>query len=362
MEQEQKKQVMCPGCGATLLVNNTTGTSKRIVSCPNCQASIVVSFAGEMPTPPSSHIPPPPSAQQVQASVATPASAPVSPPTLESEFPVEPEQQKQKGGRGKAWLIGLLSGFVVVLAGLLVWFLLNKDKPKYVDDDESLWVESDEIMTDDQTSAIPMSDDRDWEMSASIAPEVSASVKPEASASVAPEASDLYQGERQENNRLYYGCVSDPDGYTNIRREASLTSPITKRYNTGEYLYYIPMSNGWSKVYSANSTSTFIGYMHTSRIVRVNKVVNTDMHRFIESKISVLKSRKLTENDIRNYDSETMRLLRNSLFATHNYIFKSKDLDAFFREYSWYSPLYKDVSSTFSQIELYNIGFLKEHE
>lgn len=92
----------------------------------------------------------------------------------------------------------------------------------------------------------------------------------EASWSIAPEASDLYQGERQENNRLYYGCVSDPDGYTNIRREASLSSPITRRYNTGEYLYYIPMSNGWSKVYSANRSSTFIGYMHTSRIIRVN--------------------------------------------------------------------------------------------
>lgn len=275
MEQEQKKQVMCPGCGATLLVNNTTGTSKRIVSCPNCQMPIVVNFGVAIPTPP----PPPPSAQQVSASVATPASASVSSPALEEDFPVEQEQQRQRSGRGKAWSIGLLSGFVVVLAGLLVWFLLNKDKPKYVDDDESLWVESDEIMTDAQTSASPKSDDRDWEMSASIAPEVSASVKPEVSASVAPEA-----------------------------------------------------------------------------------VVNTDMHRFIESKISVLKSRKLTENDIRNYDSETMRLLRNSLFATHNYIFKSEDLTAFFSEYSWYSPLYKDVSSTFSQIELYNIGFLKEHE
>ena len=349
MEQEQKKQVMCPGCGATLLVNNTTGTSERIVCCPNCQTPIVVNFGVAIPTPPPSHIlppPPPPSAQQVSASVATPASAPVSSPALEEDFPVEQEQQRQRSGRGKAWLIGLLSGFVVVLAGLLVWFLLNKDKPKYVDDDESLWVESDEIMTDAQTSASPKSDDRNWEMSASVV----------------PEASDLSQDVQQGNSGLYYGRVSDPNGYTNIRREASINSPITRRYNSGEYLYYIPMSNGWSKVYSANRSSTFIGYMHTSRIVRVNQNVGADMHRFIESQISVLKSRKLTESDIRNYDSATMRLLRNSLFATHNYIFKSEDLAEFFSEYPWYSPLYKDVSSTFNQTELYNIGFLKEHE
>ena len=184
----------------------------------------------------------------------------------------------------------------------------------------------------------------------------------EASWSIVPEASDLSQDVQQGNSGLYYGRVSDPDGYTNIRREASINSPITRRYNSGEYLYYIPMSNGWSKVYSANRSSTFIGYMHTSRIVRVNQNVGADMHRFIESQISVLKSRKLTESDIRNYDSATMRLLRNSLFATHNYIFKSEDLAEFFSEYPWYSPLYKDVSSTFNQTELYNIGFLKEHE
>ncbi len=68
----------------------------------------------------------------------------------------------------------------------------------------------------------------------------------------------------------YYGRVSDPDGYTNIRRGASTSSPIVRRYNSGEYLYYTPLGNGWSKVYSGAKSNTFMGYMHTSRIVRVN--------------------------------------------------------------------------------------------
>ncbi len=68
----------------------------------------------------------------------------------------------------------------------------------------------------------------------------------------------------------YYGRVSDPDGYTNIRRGPSTSYPIVRRYNSGEYLYYTPQGNGWSKVYSGAKSGTYMGYMSTSRIVRVN--------------------------------------------------------------------------------------------
>lgn len=68
----------------------------------------------------------------------------------------------------------------------------------------------------------------------------------------------------------YYGRVSDPDGYTNIRRGPSTSSPIVRRYNSGEYLYYTPQNGGWSKVYSGARSSTYMGYMSTSRIKRVN--------------------------------------------------------------------------------------------
>lgn len=68
----------------------------------------------------------------------------------------------------------------------------------------------------------------------------------------------------------YYGRVSDPDGYTNIRTGPSTSYPITRTYQSGHYLYYTPQSNGWSKVYSGERSSTFMGYMYSNRIVRVN--------------------------------------------------------------------------------------------
>ena len=68
----------------------------------------------------------------------------------------------------------------------------------------------------------------------------------------------------------FYGQVSDPDGYTNIRRGPGTNYPIVRQYNSGDYLYYTPQNNGWSLVYSGVKANTFMGYMHTSRIVRVN--------------------------------------------------------------------------------------------
>ena len=74
----------------------------------------------------------------------------------------------------------------------------------------------------------------------------------------------------------YYGRVQDSDGYTNIRRGPSTSSAIVRQYQSGDYLYYTPQRNGWSKVYSGNKASTFMGYMHTSRIVRVNPSRNNN--------------------------------------------------------------------------------------
>jgi uncharacterized protein YgiM (DUF1202 family) len=80
----------------------------------------------------------------------------------------------------------------------------------------------------------------------------------------------------------YLGYVSDPDGFTYIRAAASTKAEIVRDYASGEYLYYTPMKNGWSKVYSDGSRSSFMGYMHTSRIVRV-EAQNEDIENAYES-------------------------------------------------------------------------------
>lgn len=80
----------------------------------------------------------------------------------------------------------------------------------------------------------------------------------------------------------YYGYVSDPDGFAYIRASASTKAEIVGDFTSGEYLYYTPLKNGWSKVYSDASSDSFLGYMHSSRIVRV-EAQNEDVENAYES-------------------------------------------------------------------------------
>lgn len=77
---------------------------------------------------------------------------------------------------------------------------------------------------------------------------------------------------------------------------------------------------------------------------------------------SILSTRKLTYNDIKSLDKSQLRILRNEIYARHGYIFKSADLKAYFSKYSWYKPLYSDVTSRMSGIEKYNAAFIKKYE
>lgn len=86
----------------------------------------------------------------------------------------------------------------------------------------------------------------------------------------APKQQQQTQPKAPTGKPQYYGQVSDPDGYTNIRRGPGTNYPIVRRYNSGDYLYYTPQGNGWSLVYSGDKASTYMGYMHTSRIIKIN--------------------------------------------------------------------------------------------
>ena len=70
----------------------------------------------------------------------------------------------------------------------------------------------------------------------------------------------------------------------------------------------------------------------------------------------------LTEDDLVGLSKRELRLMRNEIFARHGYIFKSEDLQDYFKKKSWYIPQYDDVSDKLSSIEKQNIEFIKKHE
>lgn len=80
---------------------------------------------------------------------------------------------------------------------------------------------------------------------------------------------------------------------------------------------------------------------------------------------NVLSERKLKEYDLDGKTKKELEIMRNSIFARHGYRFKRKDLLNYFSQFSWYYPSTSDMSvtsSSMSEIEKYNVNFIKEHE
>ena len=78
-----------------------------------------------------------------------------------------------------------------------------------------------------------------------------------------------------------------------------------------------------------------------------------------------LYERQLQESDIEGLSSNELELMRNMIYARHGYIFQRMDLLDYFKQYSWYYPKYSvvnDVYEMMSDIERYNVDFIKKHE
>ncbi len=70
----------------------------------------------------------------------------------------------------------------------------------------------------------------------------------------------------------------------------------------------------------------------------------------------------LNNNDLKNYDSKTLRLIRNEIFARYGYSFKSKELQQYFETQSWYKPEYGSYDTLLTEIEKNNIELLIQLE
>lgn len=89
---------------------------------------------------------------------------------------------------------------------------------------------------------------------------------------------------------------------------------------------------------------------------------NSDRDVFYED---ILSRRRLTESDLYGKSKDDLSIMRNRIYAHYGYRFKRDDLFNYFRIYSWYNPYTSDsgsLYSLFSEIERYNIEFIKSHE
>lgn len=72
--------------------------------------------------------------------------------------------------------------------------------------------------------------------------------------------------------------------------------------------------------------------------------------------------RTLTEEDVWNYNSEELRLMRNEIYARHGYSFKIKDMRYYFEDQDWYMPVTTDIRRALTTTEIENIELIYEYE
>ena len=77
---------------------------------------------------------------------------------------------------------------------------------------------------------------------------------------------------------------------------------------------------------------------------------------------SWLSTTYVTGADLAGRSSSELRIMRNYIYARHGYKFKSPDLQQYFSNYSWYTPMYSNVDGMLSQVEKSNVMTIKSYE
>jgi hypothetical protein len=63
----------------------------------------------------------------------------------------------------------------------------------------------------------------------------------------------------------------------------------------------------------------------------------------------------LSDNDLQKLSKSDLRILRNTIFAKYGYIFYDDDLVQHFSHFTWYKPVYKDVTALLNDTDKMNI-------
>lgn len=75
-----------------------------------------------------------------------------------------------------------------------------------------------------------------------------------------------------------------------------------------------------------------------------------------------LSERLANESDLQGKSKAEIRIMRNTIYAMHGYIFKTSDMKSHFGKQPWYKAEKSDVTTELSSIENQNVQFLKAHE
>jgi hypothetical protein len=123
----------------------------------------------------------------------------------------------------------------------------------------------------------------------------------------------------------------------------------------------------WNSALTENTLKSYKAYQ---RDYQNGKYYNKAQERItqLEAKRPLLgglypqaSERILSESDFNGLNKWDIKIMRNEIFARHNYIFKTTDMKNYFQQQPWYQGLYNDVTKQLSPIERINVAFIKTY-
>ena len=73
-------------------------------------------------------------------------------------------------------------------------------------------------------------------------------------------------------------------------------------------------------------------------------------------------TRILKYSDNEGLTSWDFKIMRNEIYARKGYIFKTNDMNIYFRRTTWYNPRYTNIDKLLTKIEKINIDYIKSFE
>jgi hypothetical protein len=131
-----------------------------------------------------------------------------------------------------------------------------------------------------------------------------------------------------------------------------------EKYFNGKMKNYIYMKKGKLVFESKDYIAKEDLFIHIGGIpILVNEFTGE------QKKISVqdLISKKLNQLQLKDLSKQQLRILRNTIFAIHQYKFETNDLREYFSNYGWYIAD-QENSMNLSDIEKYNIDLIRKEE
>ncbi len=153
-----------------------------------------------------------------------------------------------------------------------------------------------------------------------------------------------------EGNELIIKCTSCPEGVVE-NTQANIVCD-------GEYSIQI-------EDFATEYPADFDDLLKSIIIRKPTQLIDVnDESNFINfRKYGVASERTLFKEQLTNFSKQELRIMRNEIFASHGYIFKTQELKEYFEHKDWYRPKIADINSiVLSDIEEKNVELLLELE